>query len=109
MKVIESSYVSFHQTKDRLIEEVISNIDDRFPIDSMSEVDVSGILNPRKCPAIANLSNYGNEELQVLGDHYGKRMAKMGLFHRLLMKLRRNFNGSNCAKLFAANYRHLSL
>ena len=110
VKVNESSYASFHRTKDRFIEEVISNIDYRFPADSKSVVDALGILNPRKCPATANLGNYGNEELQVLVDHYGmEKNGKDGPVPPIIDEAETKFEWVQSRQVIAANYRQLSL
>ena len=71
IKVTEAGYTAFFQTKQRFIEEVVDNIDNWFSADSMTVLDALGILNPKRCPA--NPAVYGNQELQVLLDHYGKK------------------------------------
>lgn len=71
IKGTEAGYTAFFQTKQRFIEEVVDNIDNRFSADSMPVLDALGILNPKRCPA--NPAVYVNQELQVLLDHYGKK------------------------------------
>ena len=96
IKVTAAGYTAFFQTKERFIEEVVDNIDDRFPANSMTVLDTLGILNPKRCPA--NPAFYGNQELQVLLDHYGKeRNGRNVQSLLLLMNKQLGLNGDNCA------------
>lgn len=47
IKVTAAGYTAFFQTKQRFVKEVIKNIDDRFPADSMTILDSLG--NGYKC------------------------------------------------------------
>ncbi|XP_073243918.1 uncharacterized protein C17orf113-like [Porites lutea] len=108
IKVTAAGYTAFFQTKERFIEEVVDNIDDRFPADSMTVLDALGILNPKRCPA--NPAFYGNQELQVLLDHYGKeRNGRNGPVPAVIDEQATRFEWGQLRQLMALNYRHLSL
>ena len=108
IKVTAAEYTAFFQTKERFIEEVVDNIDNRFPADSMTVLDALGILNPKRCSA--NPAVYGNQELQVLLDHYGKeRNGRNGPVPAVIDEQATRFKWGQLRQLMALNYRHLSL
>ena len=108
IKVTAAGHRAFFQTKQRFIEEVVDNIDDRFPAASMTVLDALGILNPKRCPA--NPAIYGNQELQVLLDHYGKeRNGRNGPVPAGIDEQETRFEWGQLRHLMALNYKHLSL
>lgn len=108
IKVTAAGYTAFFQTKQRFIEEVVDNIDDRFPADSMTVLDALGILNPESCPA--NPAFHGNQELQVLLDQCGKeRNGKNGPVPAVIDEQATRFEWGKLGHLMALNYGQLSL
>lgn len=74
----------------------------------MTVLDALGILNPKRCPA--NPAFYGNQELQVLLDHYGKeRNGRNGPVPAVIDEQATRFEWGQLRQLIALNYRHLSL
>lgn len=110
VEVTLAGYTTFLQTKESLIQEVVNNIDRRFPNDTLTVLDALAILNPKRCPLNPSACNYGNQELQILLDHYGKeKNATSGPLPPIIDEDATKFEWEQLRLLIAANYRHLSL
>lgn len=96
IKVTAAGYTAFFQTKQRFIEEVVDNIDDRFLADSMTVLDALGILNPQRCLEIQHSMAIKSYKC-CWTTMERKEMAGMVQSLLLLMNKQLGLNGDNCA------------
>ena len=62
----------FESIKLKFLDNLLLNLEKRFPVDSTNVVNAFGILSLRNVRfQNENLSTYGNEELEMLLSHYG--------------------------------------
>ena len=85
------------QRKLKFLDNVLLNLDKRFPVDSTNVVNAFGILSLRNVRfQNENLSTYGNEELETSLSHYGsaKKTQSGKMYQQLWMPKNADLNGT---------------
>ena len=70
----------FTDLKKKFIEQLVSNIKQRFPDEDVGVLSAMTILDMEKLPSIDDLSEYGVEKLELLLTHYGVEKEGMAAF-----------------------------
>ena len=59
----------FVENSSKLIDKLVENINSRFPDGGL--ISSFAILDPQNLPSPADLPSYGNNEIDILSEHYG--------------------------------------